>query len=138
MNIIEISNDFCLNYFASLRKVSSSLGITQAQALCICAIPFKGISQSNLSKRLSIDLSTLSRNLDNLNKQNIITKKLSIVDKRSYKINLTDKGTKLHQEFNYQIAEQLNACFSSLSIEENNQLEELLNKLNWQLELLNQ
>ena len=138
MNIIEISNNFCFNYFSCLRKASSSLGITQAQAACIFAIPFAGISQSSLSKKLSIDLSTLSRNLDNLIKRNLINKSLSMIDKRSYKIRLTNKGIQLQQQFNNQIISQLSECFDSLSDEENNQLEELLNKINWELELRNQ
>ena len=138
MNIIEISNNFCFNYFSCLRKVSSSIGITQAQAVCIFAIPFAGISQSSLSKKLSIDLSTLSRNLDNLIKRNLVNKSLSMIDKRSYKIRLTNKGIELQKQFTAQISSQLSVCFNSLTVEESNQLEELLNKINWELELLNQ
>ena len=76
MNIIELSNDFCIAYFSVFRKVANALGLTQAQALCVCSIPFEGLSQSGLSKKLSIDLSTLSRNLDRLIDKNIIKKKI--------------------------------------------------------------
>jgi len=138
MNIIEISNNFCFNYFSCLRKASSSIGITQSQAICIFAIPFSGISQSNLSKKLSIDLSTLSRNLDKLVKKNLVDKSISLIDKRSYKVSLTNKGMQMQQKFNKQVVHQLSECFASLSVEEHNQLEELLNKINWKLELHNQ
>ena len=138
MNIIELSNDFCVSYFSSFRRTATSLGLTPAQALCICAIPFEGLSQSNLSRKLSIDLSTLSRNLDKLIKKNIIIKKISGLDKRSYKISLTNEGIELHRKFNFKISKELKRCFQSLTLEENNKLKEILNKLNWQFELLNQ
>tara|TARA_Y100000741_G_C18066147_1_gene482581 strand:- start:11 stop:427 length:417 start_codon:yes stop_codon:yes gene_type:complete len=138
MNIIELSNDFCIAYFSVFRKVANALGLTQSQALCICLIPFEGLSQSELSKKLSIDLSTLSRNLDRLIDKNIIKKKISGIDKRSYRINLTAKGNELQKKINSVIFIQLKECFQSISIEESNQFEEILNKLNWQLELLNQ
>tara|TARA_Y100000817_G_scaffold269719_1_gene227433 strand:+ start:862 stop:1278 length:417 start_codon:yes stop_codon:yes gene_type:complete len=138
MNIIELSNDFCITYFSVFRRVANALGLTQAQALCICSIPFEGLSQSELSKKLSIDLSTLSRNLDRLIDKNIIKKKISGIDKRSYRINLTAKGNGLQKKINSVIFIQLKECFQSISIEESNQFEEILNKLNWQLELLNQ
>ena len=138
MNIIELSNDFCIVYFSVFRKVASTLGLTQAQALCVCSIPFEGLSQSGLSKKLSIDLSTLSRNLDRLIVKNIVKKKLSGIDKRSYRINLTTTGYELQKKINSAISIQLKECFQSISIEESNQFEEILNKLNWQLELSNQ
>ena len=138
MNIIELSNDFCIAYFSVFRKVANALGLTQSQALCICSIPFEGLSQSELSKKLSIDLSTLSRNLDRLIDKNIIKKKISGIDKRSYRINLTAKGNELQKKINSVIFIQLKECFQSISIEESNQFEEILNKLNWQLELLSQ
>ena len=138
MNIIELSNDFCVAYFSVFRKAANTLGLTQAQALCICSIPFEGLSQSELSKKLSIDVSTLSRNLDKLIVKNIIKKKMSGIDKRSYRINLTARGHELQKKINFAISIQLKECFQSISIEESNQFEEILNKLNWQLELLNQ
>ena len=137
MNIVELSNHFCINYFSCLRKIASSLSLTQAQALCLQAIPFNGISQSDLANKLSIDLSTLSRNLNKLIKLNVVKKIASNLDKRSYRISLTAKGRDLYQQFNRKIYSKLSASFDLLSLEENNQLEELLNKLNWQLELLN-
>ena len=138
MNIIELSNDFCIAYFASFRRVAYSLELTQAQALCICAVPFEGLSQSMLSQKLSIDLSTLSRNLDKLIKKSIIQKKISGFDKRSYKISLTNQGILIQKKINFNISIELKECFQHLSIEETNQFEEILNKLNWQFVLLNQ
>jgi len=138
MNVVELSNDFFIAYCSVFRRVAYSLELSQAQALCICAIPFEGLPQSALSKKLSIDLSTLSRNLDKLIVKKIITKNISALDRRSYKISLTAAGVELQKKINFTISIQLKDCFHNLTVEEINHFEEILNKLNWQLELLNQ
>ena len=137
MNIVEISNDFCLNYLSCMRRVASSLNITQSQVLCLSAIPFRGISQSNLAKKLSIDISTLSRNLNKLSDNDLINKKLSNTDKRSYKIKLTNKGDDLYKKFINSLSKEIQCIYAKLNMGEIDQIEEILNKLNWQLEILN-
>ena len=91
MNLVEISSNFCINYLAFIRRIGKKLNLTQSQALCLNAIPFNGISQSALARKLSIDISTLSRNLDKLLISNIINKQESSFDRRSFKILLTEK-----------------------------------------------
>ena len=137
MNIIEISNDFCINYLACMRRVASRLNMTQSQALCLNAIPFNGISQSALAKKLSIDISTLSRNLDKLLASNVINKNSSSLDRRSFRIVLTDKGNDLHKNFLYYLTEEMQSIYSKLELDEVDKMEDILNKINWQLELLN-
>ena len=136
MNLIELTNDFCQNYFFCLRKIASKSKITQSQILCLNAIPFNGISQTNLAKKLSIDISTLSRNLNNLIKLELILKTLSNIDKRSYKIHLTEKGNELYKKTQDDLNCELNDIYKTLTIDEINQFSELLNKINWQFELL--
>ena len=137
MNIVEISNDFCLNYLGCIRRSAALVGITQSQALCLNSIPFNGISQSDLAKKLSIDISTLSRNLNKLIKLNLIFKNVSTMDQRSFKIKLTEKGERLYGQLLQNVKKELHQVYQQLSLSEAGHLEELLNKLNWQLELLN-
>ena len=135
MNIIEQSNDFCLNYLSYIKKTASLFHISCSQALCLNAIPFDGISQSKLANKLSVDLSTLSRNLDKLIKLNLIHKKVLRMDKRSYKITLSSDGKILFQKFNDTLYAELKNIYADLNIDDINQIEELLNKLNWQFAL---
>ena len=107
MNIIELSNDFCQNYLACIRRASSILNITHTQAMCLQTIPFSGISQAELAKKLNIDISTLSRNLDKLVKLKLVDKKSSLSDKRSFIISLTDGGKQIYNKFNDIISEEL-------------------------------
>ena len=127
MNIIENSMEFCINFLAIIRKIATKLHLTPSQILCIYAIPFSGISQSDLAKKLSIDISTLSRNLEKLITLNIITKQSSLLDRRSYKISLTTKGVELYDIFNLTIKNKLNSTYNKLELDEYDQFEEILN-----------
>ena len=135
MNFIEQYNDFCLNYLKCIRKSASALWITQSQALCIQAIPFDGINQTDLANKLSLDLSTLSRNLNILKKINLIDKLPSKIDRRSYTIYLTSRGKIMYNDLNDAIQNSFQKIYQTLTMEEIDQMVEILNKINWQFEL---
>jgi DNA-binding MarR family transcriptional regulator len=135
MNVVEQSQNFCLNYLSYLRKVANYFEISQSQAICLNLIPTQGISQSDLAKKLSLDISTLSRNLNHLIKLNLINKQVSNVDKRSYRINLSAKGMQFYKLFNEEIQSRLQKIYNGISLDEIEQLTEILNKVNWQFEL---
>ena len=137
MNLIELSTDFCQRYLSCLKRASSTLKLTQSQSLCLNAVPFKGISQTDLANKLSLDLSTLSRNLDKLSDREFISKKTSSHDKRIIKIHLTDKGENIYTQLNNLIANDLYKVFHAFDLDEQDQIEEILNKINWQFDLLN-
>ena len=137
MNLIELSTDFCQRYLSCLKRASSTLKLTQSQSLCLNAVPFKGISQTDLANKLSLDLSTLSRNLDKLSDREFIAKKSSSHDKRIIKIYLTDKGENIYTQLNNLIANDLYKVFHAFDLDEQDQIEEFLNKINWQFDLLN-
>ena len=137
MNLIELSTDFCQRYLSCLKRASSTLKLTQSQSLCLNAVPFKGISQTDLANKLSLDLSTLSRNLDKLSDREFISKKSSSHDKRIIKIYLTDKGENIYTQLNNLIANDLYKVFHAFDLDEQDQIEEFLNKINWQFDLLN-
>ena len=136
MNLIELSNDFCQNYLVCLRRVAISTDITLSQLLCLNAVPFSGISQSKLAKKLSLDLSTLSRNLNRLINMQLIDKNISKIDNRSYNINLTKKGVSFYNNIQQLINTEIHTIYESLEIDEINQLSELLNTINWKFDLL--
>ena len=135
MNVVERSQNFCLYYLSYLRKVANHFEISQSQAICLNLIPAQGISQSDLAKKLSLDISTLSRNLNHLIKLNLINKQVSNVDKRSYRINLSAKGMQFYKLFNEEIQSRLQKIYNGISLDEIEQLTEILNKVNWQFEL---
>ena len=137
MNLIELSNDFCQKYLSCLKRASSKLKLTQSQSLCLSTIPFKGISQTELARKLALDLSTLSRNLNKLFTRGFIKKISSRYDKRIIKIHLTNKGTETYNQLNNLMTDELYEIFNTFDIDEQAQIEEMLNKINWKFDLLN-
>ena len=135
MNVIEQSQNFCLNYLICLRKIANQFHISQSQAVCLNLIPSQGISQADLAKKLSLDISTLSRNLNHLIKLNLVNKQISQIDKRSYRINLSNKGLQFYKLFNIAIQNHLEIIYTGINLDEKEQLTEILNKINWQFEL---
>ena len=137
MNFIVQYNEFCLNYLKYIKKIAHSFSLTQAQVLCIQSIPYDGISQMNLSHKLSLDISTVSRNLEKLKKLKIIHKTKSQDDKRSSIITLTDKGKTIYKQIVESIQNDINEIILNIEIEDLDYFTELLNKINWEFELSN-
>ena len=136
MNLVEESTDFCQKYLSCLRRMSVKLNLTQSQSLCLSSIPFTGTSQTNLAEKLAIDYSTLSRNLDRLVKLKLIKRTPSSYDKRVSHIILTDKGFNKYTELNQLIENELSFIFEKFDLDEQNQISEILNKINWNFELI--
>ncbi len=137
MNFLTQYNEFCLNYLKSIKKIAHSLSLTQSQILCIKSIPFDGISQINLSKKLALDLSTMSRNLAKLQESKIINKVKSNYDSRSSIITLTQKGKKVYKEIVNMMQNEINDILLKINVDDIDYLTEVLNKINWEIELNN-
>ena len=99
MNISEIILDLHINSLYLIKNTSSKYQITSNQLVLLYAIPFTGISQSDLSNKLTIDVSTMSRNLDKLINSELVYKEYDQYDKRQTNIKLTNKGEKLYHDF---------------------------------------
>jgi len=135
MNFIIQYNEFCLNYLRCIKKIANSFSLTQSQVLCIKSIPFDGISQNNLANSLSLDISTLSRNLDKLKTMQIIMKEQSLADKRSSIITLTSKGKVIYNQIINSIQNNISQILLNVDINDLEYFIEILNKINWEFEL---
>ncbi len=133
MNISEIILDLHINSLYLIKNISSKYHITSNQMVLLYAIPFTGISQTDLSNKLSIDVSTMSRNLKKLINSDLIYKEYDDYDKRQTNIKLTEKGEKLYHDFMIDLSNMLN----NFNIDfEQSELEKSLNlllKINWYL-----
>ena len=95
MNISELLITLHINTLYAIKLVASKNKLSLQQVLCIYSIPLDGITQTNLADSLSVKISTLSRNLDKLESQNIIIKRPVKHDNRFSKIFLTNHGLNL-------------------------------------------
>ena len=129
MNLAEILLSLYSNITVIIKKSTVGQNITLSQLLCVNAIPFDGISQSDLSNSLNIEFSTLSRNLDKLLDKGLVKKKKSSNDLRLKKIYLTNKGISLNNEIIILLQKELNQFNDQIHSEE--ELLSVISKFNW-------
>ena len=79
MNIAELILTLHNNTLNPIRRIAKESSISTSQLLCIVSIPTNGINQTNLAALLSIDLSTLSRNLNHLINKKVVIKKINLL-----------------------------------------------------------
>ena len=135
MNISEHLSDISLNYFALLRKLSSKFDLTLSQALLLLYVPFDGITISDLSDKLGIDISTMTRNIQRIEKQGLIERRKNLSDKRSIKLNLSNRGKKIINLLNNDIANNLSPILKKYDIDKIEEIQSSLESLGWDLYL---
>ncbi|RPG03792.1 MAG: MarR family transcriptional regulator [Pelagibacteraceae bacterium TMED246] len=135
MNFAEHLSDISLNYFALLRKLSSKYDLTLAQSLLILYVPFDGISVSDLSEKLGVDISTMTRNIQRIQKQGLIERKPNESDRRSIKLFLSNRGQKIVLLLNDDISNQLSSILSKYDFEQIEQIQHALESVGWNLYL---
>ena len=136
MNLSEILTSLHINYCFLLKKVSKKHKITNSQALCILSISSNGVSQTELSRRLSIDLSTLSRNLDKLIYRGLIIKSLDSKDNRSYIIKLSNPGDVLYECLIKDLNGEFSFILNNISIDDHDSILNYISIINWEFEKL--
>ena len=80
-------------------EIKTHTGLSFYDALLLCAVN-KGIGEpSALAKKLELSPSRLTRILDSLEARKLVERTLSIVDRRSFTIALTEKGEVMMKNF---------------------------------------
>ena len=138
MNISENLSDISLNYFALVRKISSKFELTLSQTLVLLYIPFDGVTISDLSNKLGIDISTMTRNIQRIEKKGFINKKPNLNDKRSIKVALSHRGQKISQSISKDIQDNLDNIFQKYDFAEIQKIHDLLESIGWDLHLYRQ
>ena len=135
MNIIEHLSDISLNYFSLVRKLASKFDLTLSQTLVLLYIPFDGITVSDLSDKLGIDISTMTRNIQRIEKKGLINRAPNLSDKRSINLQLSNRGKQISQLLNEQISEHLSSVFQKYNFEQIEDIRNMLESLGWELYL---
>ena len=95
MNITELLTDLASNTNAIIRSIASRFNLTTSQAFNLLLIPFGGIPISNLAYKLGLDNSTLTRNIQKLEKLCLVNRESDKYDKRVQRVVLTKDGMSL-------------------------------------------
>jgi len=138
MSIIENLSELSIQYFSLVRQLSSKFELTLSQTLIILSIPFDGVTISDLSEKLGIDISTMTRNVQRIEKKNLVKRLPNPDDKRSIKLFLSQRGITLSNSLNLEISASLDSILAKYDLKTANQIKNNLENLSWDLYLYRQ
>ena len=138
MSIIENLSELSIQYFSLVRQLSSKFELTLSQTLIILSIPFDGVTISDLSEKLGIDISTMTRNIQRIEKKNLVKRLPNPDDKRSIKLFLSQRGVTLSNSLNLEISTSLDSILDKYDLKISNQIKNNLENLSWDLYLYRQ
>ena len=136
MEIINHLSNLANHYNALLRLTASHFNLTASQAYTIQNIPYSGTSMSQLSKRLGLDTSTLTRNIQKLESQNLISKTKNLKDGRVYIVKITKKGTKIINKIDIRLNKINQSLLKNINVQSQESLTDLLEQLSWSIDCL--
>ena len=133
MNISEKIYDLNLETSIILRKIANDLCLTLPQVQLLLSIPFSSVSMTDLSNLLGIDNSTLTRNLNKLEKKGYVKRTKDCYDRRIYKISLSKKGSIKKNIIENKLNEVSIKILSVLNYKDKHDVFQSLEKLSWVL-----
>ena len=131
MNLSEQIHELNLETSSILREIGNNLGLTLSQVQLLLSVPFTSISMTDLSKTLGIDNSTLTRNLNKLEKNHFVQRNKDDYDGRIYNVILSKKGLEKKDKIESQLNDFSYKLLSALSHEDRQTVFESLEKLSW-------
>ena len=136
MNIPELLTNLTTHYNAVFRQYSSRLSLTAPQAFHLLSIPVDGISMSGLANRLGLDTSTLTRNIQKLEKLDLVRRKQDRNDKRILVVYLTDKGRDKVEKIEESLLDLNFSMMKYIDLDDQENIPEMLEKLVWAMDCI--
>ena len=136
MNIPELLTNLTTHYNAIFRQYSSRLSLTAPQAFHLLSIPVDGISMSGLANNLGLDTSTLTRNIQKLEKLDLVRRKQDRNDKRILAVYLTDKGRAKVEKVENSLLDLNFSMMKHIDLEDQENIPEMLEKLVWAMDCI--
>ena len=136
MNIPELLTNLTTHYNAIFRQYSSRLSLTAPQAFHLLSIPVDGISMSGLANKLGLDTSTLTRNIQKLEKLDLVRRKQDRNDKRILAVYLTDKGRGRVEKVEDSLLDLNFAMMKYIDLDDQENIPEMLEKLVWAMDCI--
>ena len=136
MNIPELLTNLTTHYNAIFRQYSSRLSLTAPQAFHLLSIPVDGISMSGLANKLGLDTSTLTRNIQKLEKLDLVRRKQDRNDKRILTVYLTDKGRGKVEKVENSLLDLNFSMMKYIDLDDQENIPEMLEKLVWAMDCI--
>ena len=136
MNIPELLTNLTTHYNAIFRQYSSRLSLTAPQAFHLLSIPVDGISMSGLANKLGLDTSTLTRNIQKLEKLDLVRRKQDRNDKRILVVYLTDNGRDKVEKIEESLLDLNFSMMKYIDLDDQENIPEMLEKLVWAMDCI--
>ena len=136
MNVPELLTNLTTHYNAIFRQYSSRLSLTASQAFHLLSVPIDGISMSGLANKLGLDTSTLTRNIQKLEKLEFVTRKQDRNDKRIFVIYLADKGRRRVEKLEESLLDLNFSMMKYIDLDDQENIPEMLEKLVWAMDCI--
>ena len=136
MNVSELLSDLTVHYNGIIRQTASRLGLTSSQAFHLISIPHSGISMSRLSRKLGLDTSTLTRNIQKLEKMGLVERFSSSYDKRVQNTLLTQGGIEIVTKMEELLIETNQLIIDQINLEDQEHISTVLEKLVWSMDCI--
>ena len=133
MSITELLTDLASGTNAIIRSTASMFNLTASQAFHLLLIPFDGIPISSLANKLGLDNSTLTRNIQKLEKLDLVVRRADSYDRRVQRVVLTKNGTSILTSLENHLDEINCAIIDQIDLDTQENLISVLEKLSWSL-----
>ena len=132
MNVAELLPTLFINLMSLFRKTTKLTQLTFPQTIALYIIPDQGIEMSVLSKKIGIDLSTLSRLINGLEKRGFVKRETSKKDKRIIEVLLKEEGILIREKLDKSF-DLIGSFIEKKLNDKNNSIKEALTKVNWEI-----
>jgi len=115
MELAELFSQLLIDLQSVFRKNNKHLSLSLSQVVVLSSIPVDGITMSNLSHRIGVDNSTLTRLIGILEHKGLVERRKNKNDRRSKLVNLTKVGEnniKVIEENTLNLSEKVLKSFS--------------------------
>ena len=136
MNIPELLMDLTTHYNALIRYTASQLSLTASQAFHLLSIPHDGIPMSQLAHKLGLDTSTLTRNIQKLEKMELIKRNQDSYDKRIQRAILTEKGEERVELLEESLQDMNHAFMEQIDLDSQENITDILEKIVWAMDCI--
>ena len=136
MNLSELLADLTTHYNALIRNAASQLNLTASQAFHLLSIPNDGIPMSQLAHKLGLDTSTLTRNIQKLEKMELIRRCQGPYDKRVQKAVLTEKGEEMIELLDESLQKINNTFMEQIDLDSQENITDILEKIVWAMDCI--
>ena len=124
--------DLTTSFLVGFRNIVKRHSLTSSQGFIIMAVDIGGTPMTSLSKKMGLDASTMTRNIEKLEKKQLVFRQRLSSDARIVNVHITELGKRTHKI----LSKELGIYFGK-KITNRSEISNKLHGLIWDLEKIN-